>query len=447
MTTSAPWYSRKPYLHFDLPLREQDALDYVTCPKRVASHAFYPLIQYKLFRPRIIKCPLGLPGTFIKEPKERVIAYPAHKDGYIFSYYKSLLEVLYEQWLRSVGLGQAVTAFRRIGRNNVKLAKEAFDFIKDNPSCYIIATDIEAFFDNIDHQSLKQAWQRLLETDTLPEDHYAVYKAVTRYSVVERHKIYNLFGLRLSGRVRRVGQPRRLCTPKQFRDKVLPRGLVAPGSGVSRGIGIPQGTSISPLLSNLYLGQLDIAMHEVANQLGGRYWRYCDDVLIVLPNGYSIDILPRFDHELGLLQLNRNKAKTQELYGSELFSRRQLQYLGLIFNGDETLIRPSSLHRYHRKMKKGIRAAVIRRDIESERAQQPAPLRQQALYNMYSELPVRGKKVKERKRNLKYSGNFIKYICEAAKTTDSSGIRRQQRKALRRLRSAIRTNAQPSAND
>ena len=213
MTTSAPWYSRKPYLHFDLPLREQAALDYVTCPKRVASHAFYPLIQYKLFRPRIIKCPLGLPGTFIKEPKERVIAYPAHKDGYIFSYYKSLLEVLYEQWLRSVGLGQAVTAFRRIGRNNVKLAKEAFDFIKDNPSCYIIATDIEAFFDNIDHQSLKQAWQRLLETDTLPEDHYAVYKAVTRYSVVERHKIYNLFGLRLSGRVRRVGQPRRLCTP------------------------------------------------------------------------------------------------------------------------------------------------------------------------------------------------------------------------------------------
>ena len=201
------------------------------------------------------------------------------------------------------------------------------------------------------------------------------------------------------------------------------------------------------MLSNLYLGQLDIAMHEVANQLGGRYWRYCDDVLIVLPNGYSIDILPRFDHELGLLQLNRNRAKTQELYGSELFSRRQLQYLGLIFNGDETLIRPSSLHRYHRKMKKGIRAAVIRRDIESERAQQPAPLRQQALYNMYSELPVRGKKVKERKRNLKYSGNFIKYICEAAKTTDSSGIRRQQRKALRRLRSAIRTNAQPSAND
>ncbi len=244
--------------------------------------------------------------------------------------------MLYEQWLRCVGLDQAITAFRRIGRNNVKLAKEAFDFIKDNPSCYIIATDIEAtdieaFFDNIDHQTLKQAWQRLLETDVLPEDHYAVYKAVTRYSVVERHKIYNLFGLRLSGRVRRVDQPRRLCTPKQFRDKVLSRGLVAPGSGVSRGIGIPQGTSISPLLSNLYLGQLDIAMHEVANQLGGRYWRYCDDVLIVLPHGYFIDILPRFDHALDLLQLNRSKAKTQELYGSELFSRRQLQYLGLIF--------------------------------------------------------------------------------------------------------------------
>ncbi len=98
-------------------------------------------------------------------------------------------------------------------------------------------------------------------------------------------------------------------------------------------------------------------------------------------------------------------------------------------------------------MKKGVRAAVIRRDIESERAHQPAPLRQQALYNMYSELPVRGKKVKERKRNQKYSGNFIKYMSDAAKTTDSSRIRQQQRKVLSRLRSAIRTNAQPSAND
>ncbi len=121
----------------------------------MARHPFYPLLTYSLITPRIKKAFAVSPAPFIKDPKERPIAYPAHKDGYIFAYYKSLLEAPYENWLQFNGLDTAVTAFRRNVVNNITLAKEAFDFIKANPGYQIIATDVESFFDNINHKQLK----------------------------------------------------------------------------------------------------------------------------------------------------------------------------------------------------------------------------------------------------------------------------------------------------
>ncbi len=261
-----------------------------------------------------------------------------------------------------------------------------------------------------------------------------MYNAVTKYSVVERHKIYNLFGIRMFGRSKRENQPQRLCTPKQFREKVLPRGLVKPNPGLSQGVGIPQGTQLSPLLSNMYMADLDLAMYEWITGLGGRYWRYCDDVLAVIPCGYGDEALSRLDEELQHLSLNRSEPKTQILHSAELSQHRQLQYLGFMFNGTDVVIRPSSIHRYHRKLKKAIGAAEIRREPG-------APLRQQALYNMYSELPTRGKKARARKARQKFSGNFISYMEKSAKLMGSSRIKRQRRRALRRFRASLRKHA------
>ena len=166
MSTVPGWYKRRPYVHFDLPLNPTDANNYVGDPDKVAHHAFYPFLAYTLLTPRIKKAAPGSTKPFVKLPKERPISYPAHKDGYIFSYYKSKLEPLYEKWLYSNGLGQAVTAFRSsIRENNVTLAKQAFDFIKANPGCRIVATDVESFFNNINHETLKKIWARFLGKD------------------------------------------------------------------------------------------------------------------------------------------------------------------------------------------------------------------------------------------------------------------------------------------
>jgi hypothetical protein len=438
MPQSRLWYTKKPYPHFDLPLGQRRAFEYVSDPQRVTQHPFYPLIQYNLVRPRIRKCGIADCIGFVKEPKLRTIAYPSHKDGYIFAYYKSLLEGPYEAWLIANGLNEAVTAFRSINENNITLAKKAFDFIKEHPGCEIIATDIESFFDRINHGILKRVWQRFLSAPKLPADHFKVFKAVTRYSIVERHKVYNKLGLPLRRSHKRARTVQRLCTPAQFRNKIVVSGLVQPSAGSALGIGIPQGTSLSPLLPNMYLSDLDVEMHGLVTRCGGRYWRYCDDILIVLPKGSSDAILVELDRCLASLELSRSHEKTQQLNHADLSSRRQLQYLGFIFNGEDALVRSSSIHRYHRKIKRGSLAAHIRQQHEAERSGQPAPYRQQALFNMYSELPLRGTKIRRWKARQKFTGNFTHYMDRAAGQMGSPNIERQRKRALRRLRSKIR---------
>lgn len=437
-STLPSWYARRPYIHFDLPLSPLDAAKYVRDPKRVESHAFYPLLAYDLVTPRIRKSQAGTTTSFIKDPKHRNIAYPAHKDGYIFSYYKSMLELLYENWLKTNGLSEAVTAFRgSTHENNVTLAKKAFEFIKANPGCRIVATDVESFFDTINHDKLKETWAYFFGAKWLPGDHYAVYKAVTQYSVVPRHKVYNLFKIPLSSRQSQHDGTKRLCTPKQFRAELVPRRLIEANPGLQDGAGIPQGVSLSPLLSNMYMYSLDLAMHTWVRSLGGSYWRYCDDILIVVPRGKRTPILGRLDKELKSLGLKRSKTKTHDLTSSQLESQKQLQYLGFIFNGNEALVRPSSIHRYHRKLKKAIRAAELRRDKDGEKSGQKAPLRQRALYNMYSELPIRGVKINARKRRQKYRGNFTHYMARSAEVMDSRSIEQQRRKILKKFRTDI----------
>ena len=433
MTESPQWYTKKPYIHFDLPLSPEGAKAYVSDPKKVVRHPFYPLLTYNLITPRIRKTPPGSGTPYTKEPKLRPIAYPAHKDGYIFSYYKSLLEVPYEDWLKSQGLGEAVTAFRSIGENNVTLAKKAFDFIRANPVCQIVVTDVESFFDNLNHDILKEIWTRFLGKSRLQDDHYAVYRAITNYSTVERHKAYNLFGVRLSGRLRKTDSPQRLCTPKQFRNEVIRRGLLKP----SPDKGIPQGTSLSPLLSNMYMADLDSTMHRWINSLGGKYWRYCDDILMIVPGENPWDILGKLDDQLKLLKLTGSAQKTASLLGTELPTHKQLQYLGFVFNGTDAVIRSSSIHRYHRKLKKAVRMAKGRQYQESVRSQRSAPLRKQALYNMYSDKPIRGKRIRARIHKRKYKGNFTHYMDRAAKLMESSRIARQRRKVLKKFRSSI----------
>ena len=446
MSNNVSWYRWKPYPHFDLPLGEGFANAYVQNPENISRHSFYPLITYCIstirFRKdpetkRIVKDPKT--GKPIREVKPRRIAYPSHVDGYIYSYYKFVLEPFYNRWLMSEGLEDSVTAFRAIGENNVTLAKKAFAFVEKNPDSQIVATDITGFFDHINHQVLKTIWAKFLGQEQLPNDHYAVFKAVTRYRIIERQKLYEIFGVSNLKRLDRSKGPSRICTPKEFRERVIDGGLMNPVDDREVGMGIPQGTSLSPLLSNMYMADMDLALCRWITFLGGRYWRYCDDILVVLPNdcGADIsDIKAYLDWWLNRLKLCRSEDKTQVRSGREL-PHSQLQYLGFLFNGKKIMVRSSSIHRYDRKVKKAIQAAIFRQIMEIKRGTREAPFRKRAIYNMYSELPLRGTKIKSRKKNQKYRGNFTHYMEKSAKAMDSLTIRLQRNRLLKRLRARV----------
>ena len=428
------WYSRKHYLHFDVPLGRRRAEQLDTDPTGVATHAFFPFLAYKRRTPRMKKARTTAGRRLVRDFKDRPISYPAHKDGYIFAYYKTLLEKPYEQWVLQQGLEKSITAFRTIGANNISLAKEAFEYIAANPNYSVVVADVNSFFPNIDHQLLKGVWSHFLGVDRLPDDHFAVFKATTQYAEVKRYKAYNAFRIPLH--MGGAHDRRRICTPHEFRTKIAGK-LTELNPGLADGVGIPQGSPLSPLLSNMYMARFDSSVHDWIKSVGGAYWRYCDDILVVSPIE-SDKVVKQFEQSLALARLELHKDKTRIYPPNSISPTKPLQYLGFMNNGRNVTVRSSSIHRYHRKIKAGVRAAQNRRQQESEKSSTPAPLRTRALFNMYSDRKRRGSRIIASMKNRKFAGNFTHYLERAAEEMNSERIARQRRRALKRLRDRIK---------
>ena len=67
-----------------------------------------------------------------------------------------------------------------------------------------------------------------------------------------------------------------------------------------------------------------------------------------------------------------------------------------------------------------------------------APFRKQALYNMYSDKPVRGKRIRIRTQGRKYRGNFIGYMDRAAKELGSTRVELQRERVLEAFEDKLR---------
>ena len=127
--SSVPFKFRpRGYPHFDAPINREGATRLATDPVAVAVYSFYPFILATVTTQKIRK---KAGGGVEKKVKHRPIAYAAHKDALIYSYYAAVLQARYEGALRERGLYHVVTAFRRLGgRSNIHFANEAFEFIR-----------------------------------------------------------------------------------------------------------------------------------------------------------------------------------------------------------------------------------------------------------------------------------------------------------------------------
>ena len=413
----------RPYLHFDTPVNAESAVRIATDPATVARHAFLPFISYNVTTQKIRKGPRG--SVVRKPPKVRPIAYAAHKDAHIFGHYSGLLCEQYERALRNRGLHEAVTAFRSLNhRRNIHFANDVFEFITNHSECAVLASDISDYFGTIRHDKLKQSWCGLLGVSRLPADHFAVFRAITEYSTIDRDELCKV--LKLDPENPREAGRHRFCSAHDFRTVVRGSGLCVVNR---RGFGIPQGSPISAVLSNIYLLEFDTMMHASVAAHGGLYRRYCDDILFVVPTAdVRAELLAKMNSFLTDLGLVAHPEKTEAIdfpkTGELLAGSKVLNYLGFTFDGVNKRIRPASVARYYMKMRRGVgRAKAIRfRADKKAGVWPPSKLKCRRLHLLYSYLGRH---------------NFLSYAFEAARIMNDSGIKRQVKSHWKRLRRNI----------
>ena len=416
------WYRSRGYLHFDLPLSYRKAAAIATNPDRVAKHAFYPFLDYTITAEKIAKDEAT--QKLVSKPKKRPIKYAAHADSHIYAYYSEKLSAAYENELTKRDLGEPVLAFRSLGKSNIDFAKQAFDTISAFGECAVVALDISGFFDNIDHQILKEKWASLLGEPRLPPDHFSVFKSITKWSSVDKGKVYELLGI--SKHNPKNGR-HRICDAETFRTHVRGGGLVQANPDSK---GIPQGSPISALLSNIYMLDFDQDVKRMTDYLNGKYYRYCDDMLLIGPLSSKDYVEAEIMAKIAALKIEINPKKTDKrvftLKRSRLTADKPLQYLGFLFDGQQITIRSAALARYSERMKRAVRRAkrtkIKRNRLKIASGRMPKPLFKRKLYEKYSHLGKR---------------NFIRYGLRAAEAMESPAIKRQLKPLWERLQEEI----------
>ena len=104
--------------------------------------------------------------------------------------------------------------------------------------------------------------------------------------------------------------------------------------------GIPEGLSISNILANVYLQPIDEKYQLLE---GCRYWRYVDDILILVPASQANDIRRAIEKDMDKLHLSLSQDKT--VVGK---IETGFEYLGYYLLPEKTSVRQSSIINFER---------------------------------------------------------------------------------------------------
>ena len=424
------WFQPKNYLHFDNRLSKADrgfVTSLVTDAAYIKGHAFYPFIMFSKTK---YKTQQNDDGTkYLNKKDKRNLCYASHLDSQIYSYYADKLSLEYEKKLFENDIHENVIAFRELkvattgeAKCNIHLAYDAFNEIKKMQNCKVYAFDITKFFDSLKKNHLKDSWANILGISHLPADHYNIFKFITSHAIVDRNKLLEIFKIPKNKKL----QPSRVCTSNEFREIVRPFKEVLPDGTTSKlilkkPIGIPQGSPISAVLANIYMFDFDVAINRALNNLNGKYFRYCDDILCIVPLDADIDIPSLIITELANIELELNTSKSDSAIFSQkddkIKCNKNIQYLGFIFDGVNIAIRPQSISRFRRNAKRKIENAKASHEkinnIKVKTKEAPVQLRRKKLIE---KLTHHG------------SSNFISYGHRSAKIMQSKSIKGQMKK-------------------
>ena len=400
--------SIKKYAHFDRRVSIKTVWNEIKEPRNIITHAFLPFIHSLLIFHKYSK-------HKGRKDKIRQLYYSSHYDRCIYQYYSYLLNERYNIKADEVGINQASIAYRtNLHKSNIHFAKEAFDFIKEQQSCFIIVGDFKDFFDSLNHSYLKSQICNLLGTERLPEDYYKVFRSITKYSYVDFSEILKHYGMPDTITSRRELNKKHIILPIQTLRKM---GIIESNK---KSYGIPQGSAISAVLSNIYMLQFDQNVNEFIKQYNGKYLRYSDDTIFVLPVTAESEIqkihleIRNIISKIPNLTLQAEKTKLYYYNDGKLLNKDSLidgrandkniiDYLGFSFDGKNIYLRDKTISKYYYRMYKKAVTVVKCKGISPK----GNIISNKNLYNTYS---LKGANSSEISK-----GNFLSYVKRCKK--------------------------------
>lgn len=448
--TKASLNRKRSYPHFDPKINFNKNISffrtYFGDPKNVVKHSFYPFIRMIIETPRYKKTDQqNADGKFIRVSykKPRPLAYSAHFDAFIYSWFSTQLSSVYERKIKEWGIYDNVLAYVEKDSSNIEFSHEVFEYIRTKGRCVALAFDITSFFDGLDHEHLKTMWGLIIDESKLPIDHYKVYNSITNYTYVDKEDLEKEFPHIVDNK--KSGIPtKKICEPQEFRDRIRKKDFVKPNSfkitlkespRFGKTCGIPQGSPISACLSNIYMIDFDKKLNQTITNINGLYRRYCDDIIVVVDIEQAEGIRKYILDEIKKYHLEINDGKTEVTFFKSDNSKslrgfdeagkyKNLQYLGFEFNGQNAYLRSSSMSRYNRRLN-----ARIRESLKAAYGSNAIgdKVFKKKLFNRYTEKGER---------------NFITYAKRAKEHMKSETIHKQYKNSILKVKNKLEQKKQ-----
>lgn len=486
------WFKDRGYPHFSnkTPISVRNkVIHYVSNPKKVAKHSFFPLIFKEIKQRRYKESEFNgilrrshkkqnKKGEITSNTKIRPILYATHIDAHIYSYYtQKIIGPKYENYLKkNKTLSDSITAYRRIEtddklkfKNNVHFAKDVFNEIKNRDNCVALVLDIENFFPTLNHKKIKLAWAKILGNKTLPKDHYNLFKAITRFSYVKLNDLKTKnghFDEKELAKHKKNGKHTFFDNIQELleSDVVIYKNQKHNNNGKLRGI--PQGLPISALIANIYMLAFDeIIVNELTKKLNVFYRRYSDDIVLLCKQNQIKFVQDFIIKEIEKINLTISKEKTEKTLFKFHNGRYQsfkirndgslqenfpLNYLGFEFYGYQTLIKSKNLAQFYREMKQTVKRKHKRVEhIKEKFIIDDAPLFKRKIYRLYSFKGVKSRKLPAKRTDFingmaktecferKFRGNYLRYAYRASDDLNAPEIKRQLRNHWKILQKTI----------
>lgn len=221
--------------------------------------------------------------------------------------------------------------------------------------------------------------------------------------------------------------------------------------GIHQPMGIPQGSAISAVLANVYMYEFDKSMVNYVRQLKGKYMRYSDDFIVILPQPVDLGEFIKYLKELVLkTNITLEDKKTQvfnvdlksdspilscssEFLKNGIDGKHAIDYLGFTFDGVDVSIKAKTIFKYYYRMYSKIK--YIKRYWVKHGKYSIGTAN---LYNKYSAKNLHWKDKSSGKEDKKNKRNFINYVYRAKRVfTNDEKIDLPARRHMDKIRSRL----------